>query len=429
MSGGASHRSSWLNGGVHADDVATSTTATSYLLRACADLAYDDATTRLLQLADREIRVEIPLWRTDGRLAVYHAYRVQHDDARGPFKGGLRFHPSVDMDEVRGLATLMTLKTALVDLPFGGAKGGIDCDPSELSRRELEQLTRRFTERLHRELGPNRDIPAPDLGTDAQVMAWITNEYAKIYGHTPAVVTGKPISLGGSVGRDEATGRGLVTVVAAWAGAQGRSLAGSTAAVQGFGNVGRHAAEALVAAGVRVVAVSDRTGGTYAADGLDLAALERHRADDGSLPTFPGGDTISNAELLALECDLLVPAALGGCITEANVDRVMAGTVVEGANAPVTPAAHDALVDRGVPVIPDLLASAGGVIVSYFEWVQNLQRMSWTLDDVRTRAAARLERATATVVERAHGQRIDLRRAAYQMAVERLREAVFAAGP
>ena len=414
---------------MQADDTATSAIATSFLLRACADLGYDDATTRLLQLADREIRVEIPLWRTDGSLAVYHAYRVQHDDARGPFKGGLRFHPSVDMEDVRGLAILMTLKTALVDVPFGGAKGGIDCDPSELSRRELEELTRRFTERLHRELGPNRDIPAPDLGTDAQVMAWIANEYAKIYGHTPAVVTGKPISLGGSVGRDEATGRGLVTVVAAWAAATGETLAGRTAAVQGFGNVGRHAVDALVAAGVRVVAVSDHTGGTFAAGGLDPAALGRHDDADEPLSTFADGESVTNAELLALDCDLLVPAALGGCITEANVADVAAGAVVEGANAPVTPAAHDALVARGVPVVPDLLASAGGVIVSYFEWVQNLQRMSWTLDEVRTRAAARLETAAAAVVERSDDRGIDLRRAAYQVAVERLREAVFAAGP
>ena len=373
--------------------------------------------------------MEIPLWRADGSLAVYHAYRVQHDDARGPFKGGLRFHPSVDMEDVRGLAILMTLKTALVDVPFGGAKGGIDCDPSELSRRELEQLTRRFTERLHRELGPNRDIPAPDLGTDAQVMAWITNEYAKIYGHTPAVVTGKPIALGGSLGRDEATGRGLATVVAAWAAATGETLAGRTAAVQGFGNVGMHAAEALAAAGVRVVAVSDHTGGTFAAGGLDPAALVQHLDAHEPLTTFPGGEPITNPGLLALDCDLLVPAALGGCITEENVADVAAGTVVEGANAPVTAAAHDALVARGVPVVPDLLASAGGVIVSYFEWVQNLQRMSWTLDDVRTRAAARLETATATVVERSDDRGIDLRRAAYQIAVERLREAVFAAGP
>ena len=418
-----------MNGNVQADDATTSEIATSFLLRACADLGYDDTTTRLLQLADREIRVEIPLWRADGSLAVYHAYRVQHDDARGPFKGGLRFHPSVDMEDVRGLAILMTLKTALVDVPFGGAKGGINCDPSELSRRELEQLTRRFTERLHRELGPNRDIAAPDLGTDAQVMAWITNEYAKIYGHTPAVATGKPIALGGSLGRDEATGRGLVTVLAAWAAASGEPLAGRTAAVQGFGNVGMHAAEALVTAGVRVVAVSDHAGGTFARDGLDPASLGQHRDAHATLATFPGGEPITNPDLLALDCDLLVPAALGGCITEENVADVAAGTVVEGANAPVTPAAHDALVARGVRVIPDLLASAGGVIVSYFEWVQNLQRMSWTLDDVRSRASARLERATATVVERSDDRGIDLRRAAYQIAVERLREAVFAAGP
>ena len=411
------------------DDTATSEIATTFLLRACADLGYDEPTTRLLQLADREIRVEIPLWRADGTLAVYHAYRVQHDDARGPFKGGLRFHPSVDMDEVRGLAMLMTLKTALVEVPFGGAKGGIDCDPAQLSRRELEQLTRRFTERLHRELGPNRDIPAPDLGTDAQVMAWIANEYAKIYGHTPAVVTGKPMALGGSLGRDEATGRGLVTVLEAWAEAGGETLTGRTAALQGFGNVGAHAAGALAEAGVRVIAVSDHAGGTHATAGLDLAALEEHRDTVGTVAGFTGGGDITNSDLLALECDLLVPAALGGCITTENVGRVAAGTVVEGANAPVPPAAHAALIDRGVVVIPDILANAGGVVVSYFEWVQNLQRVSWTLDEVRAGAASKLEVATASVVDRARDRGVDLRRAACQLAVARLREAVFAAGP
>lgn len=410
-------------------DVPTAEIPTSFLLRACSDLGYDEVTTRLLQLADKEIRLELPLWRADGSLSVYHAYRVQHDDARGPFKGGVRYHPSVDMDEVRGLATLMTLKTALVDVPFGGAKGGIDCDPGELSRRELEDLTRRFTERLHRELGPNRDIPAPDLGTDAQVMAWITDEYAKMYGHTPAVVTGKPIALGGSRGRDEATGRGLVTVLAAAWAVAGISLTDRTAAIQGFGNVGGHAATALVDAGARVIAVDDRDGGVHDPDGLDVAALLDHRERHGTVAGFAGGRPLADADLLALECDVLVPAALGGCITTDNAGRVAAGTIAEGANSPLTPAAHDELTERGVEVIPDILANAGGVVVSYFEWVQNLQRMSWSLDEVRTRARSKLETATGEVVALARERDCDLRRAAYVIAVQRLREAVFAAGP
>jgi glutamate dehydrogenase (NAD(P)+) len=410
-------------------DVPTAEIPTSFLLRACSDLGYDEVTTRLLQLADKEIRLELPLWRADGSLSVYHAYRVQHDDARGPFKGGVRYHPSVDMDEVRGLATLMTLKTALVDVPFGGAKGGIDCDPGELSRRELEDLTRRFTERLHRELGPNRDIPAPDLGTDAQVMAWIADEYAKMYGHTPAVVTGKPIALGGSRGRDEATGRGLVTVLAAFWAVAGISLADRTAAIQGFGNVGGHAATALVDAGARVIAVDDRDGGVHDPDGLDVAALLDHRERHGTVAGFAGGRPLTDADLLALECDVLVPAALGGCITTDNAGRVAAGTIAEGANSPLTPAAHDELTERGVEVIPDILANAGGVVVSYFEWVQNLQRMSWSLDEVRARARSKLETATGEVVALARERDYDLRRAAYVIAVERLREAVFAAGP
>jgi glutamate dehydrogenase (NAD(P)+) len=410
-------------------DVPTAEIPTSFLLRACSDLGYDEVTTRLLQLADKEIRLELPLWRADGSLSVYHAYRVQHDDARGPFKGGVRYHPSVDMDEVRGLATLMTLKTALVDVPFGGAKGGIDCDPGELSRRELEDLTRRFTERLHRELGPNRDIPAPDLGTDAQVMAWIADEYAKMYGHTPAVVTGKPIALGGSRGRDEATGRGLVTVLAAFWAVAGISLADRTAAIQGFGNVGGHAATALVDAGARVIAVDDRDGGVHDPDGLDVAALLDHRERHGTVAGFAGGRPLTDADLLALECDVLVPAALGGCITTDNAGRVAAGTSAEGANSPLTPAAHDELTERGVEVIPDILANAGGVVVSYFEWVQNLQRMSWSLDEVRARARSKLETATGEVVALARERDYDLRRAAYVIAVERLREAVFAAGP
>ena len=410
----------------------TSTVASTHathLTAACRTLKYDDVTSRILRLADREIRAEIPLWRDDGSLAVFNAYRVQHDRARGPFKGGLRYHPSVDMDEVRGLAALMTLKTALVDSPYGGAKGGIDCDPADLSRRELERVTRRFTESLHLDLGPNLDVPAPDMGTDAQTMAWIADEYAKIYGHSPAVVTGKPIALGGSPGRDSATGVGLATVVETWCEAQGESLSGRTAAVQGFGNVGLHASVALAERGVRIVAVGDRHGAVWADDGLDVGEIAAHQEKCGSIAGYPSADAISNEKLLALDCDLLVPAALGGVISGGNVETVAAPLIVEGANAPVTANAEQRLRRRGVTVLPDILANAGGVIVSYYEWVQNLQRFAWSLETVQSRAAARLESATRAVFDLAGEQACSAREAAYLIAVERVKDAVFAAGP
>jgi glutamate dehydrogenase (NAD(P)+) len=399
------------------------------LERACLTLGFDDSTTRLLHLADREVRAEIPLWRDDGSLAVHNAYRVQHDDARGPFKGGLRYHPSVDITEIRVLAALMTMKTALVDLPFGGAKGGIDCDPALLSRRELELITRRFAESFHRELGPNRDIPAPDLGTTAQTMAWIADEYAKIYGHTPAVVTGKPLAVGGSRGRTEATGVGIVTTLATWCHGLGESLAGRTAAIQGFGNVGRHTAVALAEHDVRVIAVSDSRGGIVDPHGLPIDRVIAHSDSEGTVVGFEDADATTNQDLLASSCDILVPAALGGCISTANVDEVRAAMVVEGANAAITAAANDSLEARGVTVLPDILVNAGGVIVSYLEWVQNLQQVTWDLDRIRASAADRLTRATEAVLTRAVDRGCTAREAAYLIAVSRQRDAVFAGGP
>jgi glutamate dehydrogenase (NAD(P)+) len=396
----------------------------TFLLEACERLDYDETLIELLLLAARETRAEIPLVRDDGSLSVFIGYRVQHHDARGPYKGGLRYHPSVDMDDVRGLAGLMTVKTALIDIPFGGAKGGIACDPTRLSVREREQLTRRFVEKFHRDLGPQLDIVAPDVGTDAQVMAWIQNEYTKIYGHSPAVATGKPLEVGGSVGRDEATGRGLATVLRSCVGA----VAGRTVAIQGFGNVGRHTAFALRDAGCVVQAITDVGGGVLDERGLDLDALTAHVATHGTLAGFAGADPISNDQLLARPCDVLVPAALGGAITEGNVDRVAAEVVLEGANGPTDPEAAARLEQRGVTVIPDVLANSGGVLVSYFEWVQNLQHLPWDLATVRSRADECLTQATRAVTTRAAERTTSLRAAAYEIAVDRVKAALVASG-
>jgi glutamate dehydrogenase (NAD(P)+) len=399
----------------------------TFFAEACESLGYDAPTFELLLLASREIRSELVLRRDDGTLAVFNAYRVQHHNARGPYKGGLRYDSTIDLDEVRALACIMTLKCALVDLPFGGAKGGIDCDPSELSERELEQLTRKFVEKFHRIIGPNLDIPAPDMGTGAAVMAWIQDEYSKIYGYSPGVVTGKPLLTGGSAGREEATGLGVAIVTETVLAQRDDALRGKTVAIQGFGNVGMHAANALAAAGANIVAVSDIHCGICCDDGIDLdeviGAVRKGAPLEGV-----GYDIVSNAELLAFECDLLVPAAAGAVINEDNVDRVQASVIVEAANAPVTSGADQALRDRGVLVIPDILANAGGVAVSYQEWVQNLQQMRWTLDEVHERLRARLVAATEAVIEEASSQSVDYRLAAYRIATARLRDALFLSG-
>jgi glutamate dehydrogenase (NAD(P)+) len=393
-----------------------------------------DCASRRLELPDhlqvslktpyRELMVEIPLVDEDGQFRTFHGYRVQHNYARGPMKGGLRYHPDVDLDESRALASLMTWKTAVVDLPYGGAKGGIDVDPKTLRRSEVERITRTFTERIHQFIGPNEDIPAPDVNTDGQVMAWIVDEYSKFHGFTPAVVTGKPLEVGGSPGRVSATGRGVAVITARAAAEMGMDLDGATVAVQGYGNVGSWSARLLGQLGAKVVAVSDVEGGVFAGDGLDLERLDTLAAAGESVVALDGAERITNEELLKLDVDVLVPAALGGVITRWNARHVGARLVVEGANAPTTPAADAVLEDRGITVVPDILANAGGVTVSYFEWVQNLQQFRWTAERVDRELTTVMEAAYDAVAGMAAERRTSLRTAAFMVAIQRVARAV-----
>lgn len=390
-------------------------------------LGLDEEIRLLLNTPFRVVEVELPLRRDDGSLAVHKGFRVQHDHSRGPFKGGLRYHPSVDREHALGLAQLMTWKTAVVDLPFGGGKGGIDVDPEAYSERELETLTKTFTTRLGNVIGPEKDIPAPDVGTGGREMAWIFEAYAKQHGAMPGVVTGKPVELGGSLGRVEATGRG-VAFVAAWAAREeGLDLSEATVAVQGFGNVGSHAARFLQDRGCRVVAVSNRFGGILDEAGLDLAALieaRREAGGDVELTDAAPGDALESGELLELDVDILVPAALEGAIHDGNVDAVRARVIVEGANAPVERSCDGTLDDRGVTVVPDILANAGGVTVSYLEWVQNRQRYRWTEERVNRELEETLSRAWDGVRRRASQEDVTYRKAAYAIAIERVIRAV-----
>ena len=371
----------------------------------------------------REVMVEIPLRCRDGSLRTFSGYRVQHDPARGPMKGGLRYHPEVNLDEVRALASLMTWKTAVVGIPFGGAKGGINCDPTQLSEVDVERLTRKFISRIARFIGPQEDIPAPDVNTSAQVMAWIVDEYSKYNGFSPGVVTGKPVQLGGSLGRESATGRGVLFATQRAAADLGLELRGARVAVQGFGNVGAWAAHFFAEAGATVVAVSDVKGGIYAEDGLDVAALREGVAKGRSVVDHPGGRQISNEELLALEVEVLVPAALGNVLHALNAGDVKARLVVEGANHPTTPDADRIFEERGIVVIPDIYANAGGVTVSYFEWVQNLQQFRWTAERVDTELKAIMDRAYDDVRAIATERSVDLRTAAFVLAIGRVAEA------
>ena len=400
----------------------------TFLNEACDRLGYSPSIISLLSLAAMEIKVEIPIVRDNGELAIFSGYRVQHQNVRGPCKGGLRYHPEVDLEEVRGLASLMTMKTALADIPLGGGKGGIDCDPRKLSPRELETLTRKFVKRIHREIGPNSDIMAPDVGTDARVMGWIHSEYSAIYGHSPAAVTGKPLALGGSAGRDKATGYGIGIVVKEYAEHRGIKLDGATVAIQGFGNVGVHAAAAFTDLGMKVIAISDSRSAVFREDGVDIGALIRHKRERGSLAETAGHETLDPARLLETECDFLLPAALGDAITAENASRIAARTIVEGANGPITSDADRSLKARGVPILPDILANAGGVIVSYFEWVQNLQREVWPLERVDRELERILGRAARDVFDRAKREKLDMRSAAFDIAVSRVKEALDATG-
>jgi glutamate dehydrogenase (NAD(P)+) len=372
----------------------------------------------------REIMVEIPLMEDDGSIRTFHGYRVQHNNARGPMKGGLRYHPEVDLDEARALASLMTWKTAVVDIPYGGGKGGIDVDPKSLKNGQMERITRTFIDRIHPFIGPNQDIPAPDVNTNAQVMAWIVDEYSKFEGFTPAVVTGKPLEVGGSPGRESATGRGVAVVTERAAADEGIELQGATVAVQGFGNVGSWTARFLADMGARVLAVSDVEGGIHNPAGLDVARLIERAGEGESVTTFDDGERISNEDLLTLEVDILVPAALGGVIHRWNARHVRARLVVEGANAPTTPAADALLEERGIPVVPDILANAGGVTVSYFEWVQNLQQFRWTPEKVDQELKAIMTTAYDAVRSTAREHGTSLRTAAFMVAIQRVAKAV-----
>lgn len=386
-------------------------------------LDLSESSRTLLCTPQREVRVELPLRRDDGSLGVYIGYRVQHNNARGPYKGGIRYHPTADLDEVRALASLMTWKTAIVDVPFGGAKGGIEVDVDTLSTTELERLTRRYTRSISDVIGPTTDIPAPDMATNPQVMAWILDEYSQDVGHAPGVVTGKPIELGGSPGRTEATGTGCIICLDQVVAREGMTREGTTVAIQGFGNVGTWAAREAQARGYRVVAVSDVRGAVHCADGLDIDFLVAHSEATGSIVDAPGVDHVSNDELLALDVDVLIPAAIGGAINPDNVDTIRAQVIIEGANAPITPRADAALASGGVTVVPDILANAGGVTVSYFEWVQNIQRFRWP----RTRVVGELEttltNAYRLVRRRADDAEIPLRLAAFVVGLQRVHDA------
>jgi glutamate dehydrogenase (NAD(P)+) len=394
------------------------------------NLQFDIATERLQLepwLADkikyprREFVVRFPLRFDDGHIVLLNGFRVQHNTLRGPAKGGIRFHPDVDQDEVRALAGWMTWKCAVVDIPYGGAKGGVQCDPSTMSQGEIERLTRRYTWEISPIIGPDKDIPAPDVNTNPQVMAWIVDTYSVFKGYTcSSVVTGKPIEIGGSLGRLKATSRGAVYVMAEAAKHLNMDLSRATAIVQGFGNVGYHAAELAGEMGVKVTAVSDVMGGIYNENGLNIARVREHCRQRGSVAGYPEADKVSNAELLELPCDILIPAALEGQITRANASNINARIIVEGANGPTSPFADEILDEKGILVVPDILANAGGVTVSYFEWVQNVQKLFWTEEDVNTRLHQIMTRAFNEVHDISMKEKVNMRTAAYMLAIGRV---------
>jgi len=399
-------------------------------LHLVADILHlDEGIHGILQKPKRELTVNFPVNMESGGTKMFTGYRVQHNTSRGPAKGGVRFHPDTDIDEVRALAMWMTWKCAVVNIPFGGAKGGVICDPAALTRSELEDLTRRYTTEISIIIGPSSDIPAPDMGTNGQIMAWMMDTYSMHAGHTvPAVVTGKPVSIGGSEGRIDATGLGVVLVTEEAFGQRGWNLSGATVAVQGFGNVGSAAARLFHGRGAKVVAVSDVRGGIANQNGLDIPALTAHVKLTGSVVGFPEAEPVSNEDILETECHVLVPAAMQGQITAGNAAKIRARMIVEGANGPTTPDADAILADRGIPLIPDILANAGGVTVSYFEWVQDIQSFFWSEQEVNDRLAKIMRRAFAEVEAAGEAHGVDLRTAAYIVGVSRVAEATLTRG-
>ncbi|MEM6289970.1 MAG: Glu/Leu/Phe/Val dehydrogenase dimerization domain-containing protein [Myxococcota bacterium] len=398
-------------------------TTNHFLNEAFDKLGLNEDYKRLLQTPSRELRVEVVITKDDGSIGSYIGYRIQHDNARGPYKGGLRYHPKVDQDEVRSLASLMTWKTAVVGIPYGGAKGGISVQPRDLTTAELERLTRAFVRQIHEFVGPDQDIPAPDVNTNATVMGWFFDEYTRLHGFKPGVVTGKPVGLHGSLGRGSATGRGCMFALREVLSAAGESIDGKRIAVQGFGNVGSWGAHLLAEQGAKITATSDIKGGIFNGDGLDIAALREHVAKTGSVVDFPGSEPISNADLLTSDCDVLMPAALGHVLTKDNAGDVKAKFILEGANGPCTAGADEILERNGVVCIPDIFANAGGVTVSYFEWVQNLQNFKWTEDKVNEELDAIMTRAHGTLRGVMDEFGVSMRKAAFMQAVRAVKTA------
>ncbi len=398
-------------------------TALAQLDHVAARIGLDPDIHERLRYPRRALVVSVPVRMDTGRTRVFIGYRVHHNTALGPTKGGLRYHEGVNLGEVTALAMLMTWKCALMGLPYGGAKGGVRCNPREMSSAELEHLTRRYTAEIILLIGPDHDIPAPDLGTDEQTMAWMMDTYSMTQGKSvPGIVTGKPLIVGGSAGRREATGRGLVFALYQAARRLGQEIRGRRVVVQGFGNVGSVAARLLWRDGALIVGVSDYRGGVWNPDGLDVRQLEAHVAESGGVTGFPGAEAITNAALLEQPCDVLIPAAVGGQIHEANAARIRASIVVEGANGPTTPEADVLLRERGVTVIPDVLANAGGVVVSYFEWVQGLQYYFWKESEIVSRLQEIMVRAFNRVWVVSQKEGVDLRTAALMEGVRRVAE-------
>ncbi len=388
--------------------------------RAVENLGLKQNIAQALEMPDRELTVEVHFRRDNGEFESLLGFRVQHNNTRGPFKGGIRYHPHVDLAEVRSLATLMTWKTALLDIPFGGGKGGISINPGEYSVYELERLSRKFFRSIDPLIGPNIDIPAPDVNTNSQVMGWFMDEYSQLHGYTPAIVTGKPLELGGSEGREHATGKGTAITVREIANKLDINMDGATVVIQGFGNVGSFTAKFLNEYGCKIIAVSDITGGIYEPDGLEISSLFDYNKKNRTIDGCKQGKKITNDKLLALDCDFLIPAALGSAINKNNVDTLNCKVVIEAANGPVTPIAAEVLWKKNVPIVPDILTNAGGVTVSYFEWVQNLQQFKWEMEEVDTKLETKMVKAFNEVYAMKVEKKAPMRIASFMVAIDRV---------
>ncbi|MBF0548997.1 MAG: Glu/Leu/Phe/Val dehydrogenase [Deltaproteobacteria bacterium] len=392
--------------------------------KVAATLDMDPGILKKIRVVNRELVVNFPVFMDDGTVEMFTGFRVQHDISRGPAKGGIRYHPTVDLDTIRALAMFMTWKTAVVQIPFGGAKGGVQCNPKQMSVGEIERMTRRFISEISFIIGPESDIPAPDVYTNAQVMAWIMDTYSMMKGYSvPGVVTGKPISIGGTLGRREATGNGCFYCTAFAADRLGLDLSKATVVIQGFGNVGSVSAMRLSEAGAKVIAASDSQGGIVNLNGLNVTALIKHKEKTGTVVGFPDGDPVGSEDVLTVPCDVLIPAAMENVITMDNVDRISTKIIIEGANGPTIPDADEALYQRDVLVVPDILANAGGVVVSYFEWVQNIQKLTWRESEINNRMKEIIDASFTSVVDVHRQKKVSLRDAAMTLAIGRVAQA------